>query len=78
MITWALPERLTRSISTPRAAPSSSSARYDASSASSVSAAPTEIPGAATVPGLKANKPYRIAVLFPNAGDPYFKLRRYG
>lgn len=42
------------------------------------SAAASEVPGAAVVPGLKANKPYRIAVLFPNAGDPYFQQKRYG
>ncbi len=48
--------------------------------ASGTSAAPsgTPLPVAATVPGLKANKPYRIAVLFPNAGDPYFQQKRYG
>jgi protein TorT len=37
-----------------------------------------EVPGATTVPGLMANEPYRIAVLFPNAGDPYFQQKRYG
>ncbi len=36
------------------------------------------LPVAQTVPGLKAAKPYRIAVLFPNAGDPYFQQKRYG
>ena len=35
-----------------------------------------EVPGATTVPGLMANEPYRIAVLFPNAGDPYFQQKR--
>lgn len=38
----------------------------------------TELPRATTIPGLKAKKPYRIAVLFPNAGDPYFQQKRYG
>ncbi len=39
---------------------------------------PTEVPGAAVVPDLVANEPYRVAVLFPNAGDPYFQQKRYG
>ncbi|MCW2599669.1 MAG: monosaccharide transporter substrate-binding protein family [Frankiales bacterium] len=39
---------------------------------------PASLPIAKVVPGLKANKPYRIAVLFPNAGDPYFQQKAYG
>lgn len=39
---------------------------------------PTSLPTAAPVDGLKANKEYRIAVLFPNAGDPYFQQKAYG
>jgi len=46
--------------------------------ASPVAAGAPSLPVAATVPGLKANKPYRIAVLFPNGGDPYFQQKRYG
>jgi ABC-type sugar transport system substrate-binding protein len=49
-----------------------------ASPAASAGAAATEVPGAAVVPDLVANEPYRIAVLFPNAGDPYFQQKRYG
>lgn len=45
--------------------------------ASPVAGKPT-LPVASTVPGLKASKPYRIAVLFPNGGDPYFQQKRYG
>lgn len=48
------------------------------SPAASGGAAASGLPAATTVPGLKANKPYRIAVLFPNAGDPYFQQKRYG
>lgn len=40
--------------------------------------APVALPIAKVVPGLKAKKPYRIAVLFPNAGDPYFQQKTYG
>lgn len=40
--------------------------------------APAALPIAKVVPGLKAKKPYRIAVLFPNAGDPYFQQKTYG
>jgi ABC-type sugar transport system substrate-binding protein len=36
------------------------------------------LPVAKTVEGLKANKSYRIAVLFPNGGDPYFQQKRFG
>lgn len=46
--------------------------------ASTGASAAAQVPGATTVPGIKANKPYRIAVLFPNAGDPYFQQKRYG
>ncbi len=49
-----------------------------AASAAPSTGAATALPGATTVPNLKANKPYRIAVLFPNAGDPYFQQKRYG
>ncbi|TFB47823.1 sugar ABC transporter substrate-binding protein [Cryobacterium tagatosivorans] len=40
--------------------------------------APASLPVAEVVPDLKAKKPYRIAVLFPNAGDPYFQQKAYG
>jgi len=33
---------------------------------------------AAVVPDLKADKAYEIAVLLPNAGDPYFQQKSYG
>lgn len=39
---------------------------------------PSPLPVAETVDGLKANERYRIAVLFPNAGDPYFQQKRFG
>lgn len=39
---------------------------------------PEALPEAEVVPGLKADEPYRIAVLFPNAGDPYFQQKSYG
>lgn len=39
---------------------------------------PAPLPVAQTTAGLKAKKNYRIAVLFPNAGDPYFQQKRYG
>lgn len=47
-------------------------------SASAARSGPAEVPGASLVPDLKANASYRIAVLFPNAGDPYFQQKRYG
>lgn len=56
----------------------SSSGATTAPSVAPSAVAASAIPGATTVPGLKANKPYRIAVLFPNAGDPYFQQKRYG
>ena len=56
----------------------SSGAASPAASPAASSGAGTPVPGAATVPGLKANKTYKIAVLFPNAGDPYFQQKRYG
>lgn len=56
----------------------SSGAASPAASPAASSGAGTSVPGAATVPGLKANKTYKIAVLFPNAGDPYFQQKRYG
>ncbi len=49
-----------------------------AAPASDSGAGASAVPGATTIPGIKANKPYRIAVLFPNAGDPYFQQKRYG
>lgn len=39
---------------------------------------PEALPEAQVVEGLKADEPYRIAVLFPNAGDPYFQQKSYG
>lgn len=39
---------------------------------------PSALPVAKVVPGLKATKGYKIAVLFPNAGDPYFQQKSYG
>ncbi|MFH5822878.1 sugar ABC transporter substrate-binding protein [Georgenia sp. AZ-5] len=39
---------------------------------------PAPLPEAKVVEGLKANSSYRIAVLFPNAGDPYFQQKSYG
>jgi ABC-type sugar transport system substrate-binding protein len=39
---------------------------------------PASLPVAKTVDGLKAKRQYRIAVLFPNAGDPYFQQKTYG
>lgn len=39
---------------------------------------PADLPVAEVADGLKADKPYRIAVLFPNAGDPYFQQKSYG
>lgn len=63
---------------------SSSSSSVAASSTPSASTsatavgAPAPLPVAAVVPDLRANKPYRIAVLFPNAGDPYFQQKAYG
>lgn len=39
---------------------------------------PRQLPVAKLVPGIHANRPYRIAVLFPNAGDPYFQQKTYG
>ncbi len=59
------------------ATPAASTAPAAAASAAAGGAA-TEVPGATTIPGIKANKPYRVAVLFPNAGDPYFQQKRYG
>lgn len=56
----------------------SSGAASPAASPAASSGGETPVPGAATVPDLKANKAYKIAVLFPNAGDPYFQQKRYG
>lgn len=39
---------------------------------------PKSLPEAQVVDGLKADESYRIAVLFPNAGDPYFQQKSYG
>jgi ABC-type sugar transport system substrate-binding protein len=54
----------------------------DTGSTSEASAGPTgtpkALPVAKIVDGLKAKKAYRIAVLFPNAGDPYFQQKTYG
>jgi ribose transport system substrate-binding protein len=36
------------------------------------------LPIATLESGLKANREYKIAVLFPNAGDPYFLQKSYG
>lgn len=53
---------------------SASSSGYQAPPAST----PPQLPVAKLVPGIHANKQYRIAVLFPNAGDPYFQQKTYG
>lgn len=58
--------------SSPAAQPTGSGA------ASSPAPSPSPLPVASLVPNLKAAKPYRIAVLFPNAGDPYFQQKAYG
>jgi len=39
---------------------------------------PAPLPVASVATNLKAAKQYRIAVLFPNAGDPYFQQKAYG
>jgi ABC-type sugar transport system substrate-binding protein len=59
------------------AQPTAAPVATTASSATQGSGLPT-LPVAKTVPGLKANKPYKIAVLFPNAGDPYFQQKQFG
>ncbi|HET7397389.1 MAG TPA: sugar ABC transporter substrate-binding protein [Intrasporangium sp.] len=46
--------------------------------ASQPSGTPTALPTATTAEGLKAKREYRLAVLFPNAGDPYFQQKAYG
>lgn len=60
------------------AAACSSPSSPGASAGGGTASGPAVVPGASIVPGLKAKKPYRIAVLFPNAGDPYFQQKRYG
>jgi protein TorT len=63
------------------AAPTPTPAPAAGSGAGAAPPADTGLPQlviAKTVPNLKANKPYKIAVLFPNAGDPYFQQKRFG
>ena len=57
---------------------STGGAQSSGSGASKSVTSPTPLPVASVVPDLKAAKPYRIAVLFPNAGDPYFQQKAAG
>lgn len=62
-------------------ASSSSAPTAPASAGGAVASAvpsPSPLALAEVVPNLKAARPYRIAVLFPNAGDPYFQQKAYG
>lgn len=57
---------------------SDSSEATQAEPEATLTGTPEPLPEAQVIEGLKADKPYRIAVLFPNAGDPYFQQKSFG